>query len=386
MKQMLLAIFSALCFAANAQITVNNSYFPSSGDTVRTARMEDPDDSFDALIRPPGGPYVWDFSNAVTDGTSTTVYQSASAGANVALFSGADLVVIGEAGETYFDKTADQFIALGYAGTDPGGFGLSVVAKFSPAVVERKAPLNFFDIQVNTTDLSLPFSTAQLPDSLFEGVPISIDSIRVRLNTQRVEACDAYGSVKLPSGTEYDVLRVRRTEYTTTNLDVKVPFLGWVDISTLLGGGGGGGGLTDFLGTDTTVTHRFFANDVPQEVAILTLNNSGNEIDDIRFKTETTSSVISDWFDAPGAASVSAFPNPAIDYVRFDCFNLPNDEYTLKIYNIVGKQVHRETHQLVGNKSIRLDLNNFRKGTYLYSLVNKKGDVIGTKRLVIAKP
>jgi hypothetical protein len=55
------------------------------------------------------------------------------------------------------------------------------------------------------------------------------------------------------------------------------------------------------------------------------------------------------------------FPNPAVDWVRFDCSNLPQEEYTLKIYNIIGKVVWKETYQLSGNRSIRIDLDDFKK-------------------------
>ena len=39
-----------------------------------------------------------------------------------------------------------------------------------------------------------------------------------------------------------------------------------------------------------------------------------------------------------------------------------------------------------GKRSIKVDLEDFKKGTYLYSLVNDDGTIIGTKRLVIVKP
>jgi hypothetical protein len=385
MKQMLLTALTALCLHVNAQITVTNSYFPSANDTIRNGSVREPDAAFNSLITAPGGPQNWDLSNAQADLFTTTVYQDASEGSQSANFPGADLVIIGEDGETYLDITPTQMRALGYAGGDPAGFGLNVLAKFNPIVVERTAPLNFFDITTGSTNLTLAFPTVDLPDSLFEGLPSAIDSIRIRLTTQRVEACDGYGTVKLPDNSIYNVLRLKRTEYTTTGLDVRLGFLGWVDISTLLGGGGGGGGgIGEFLGTDTTVTHRFYTNDLPQEVAVLTLNNAQNGLDRITYKVDMVSSV--DDTETPGKANISAYPNPAVDWVRFDCTNLPPDEYTIKIYNILGKPVWMQKYQLTGSKSIRIGLNEFKKGTYLYSLINKKGDVIGTKRLVVVKP
>jgi hypothetical protein len=382
MKRMLLAIFSALYLSASAQITVTSTTFPSAGDTLRNAVDDNPSSSINPAT-PPGGGQVWDFSSLQAAQTSETAYLAASQGGSVSDFPGADLVIIGQAGETYFNVTNSKMEALGYAGADPAGFGLDVLAKFSPPIAERKSPLNFFDISQQTTDLSLPFSTELLPDSLFQGFP-KPDSIRVRSNTQRLEVVDAWGTCQIPGGS-YPVLRQKRTEYTTTNLDAYIgsPFpLGWVSISQFLGGGGGG--LGNFIGTDTTVTYRFYSGTEKEEIAVASMNNSLSEVTSVRFKNNSTSAAPE--VDSPGSAGIQAFPNPAVEWVRFDCTNIAPGEYTLKIFNIIGKVVWKEKYALSGNRSIRLELNNFKKGTYLYSLVDSKGNIIGTKRLVVLKP
>jgi hypothetical protein len=268
---------------------------------------------------------------------------------------------------------------MGYAGGDPANFGIQVLAKFAPAVIAQRNPVNFFDINTQTSNLNIPFSAAALPDSLFGG--FNIDSLRVRIKTDRIEAVDGWGNCNIPGGT-YPVLRQKRTEYTTTNLDVKVPFLGWIDLSALIPGGGQFG---NFLGTDTTITYRFLSGTEKEEIAVATMSNDLSSVENIRFKNNMVTAV-EDAKDAPGTAAIQAFPNPAIEWVRFDCKNLPSDWYTLKIFNIVGKVVWVNGYELAGNKSIRLELQNFKKGTYLYSLVDSKGNVIGTKRLVVVKP
>lgn len=381
MKYMLLAYFASLSLAVAGQITVTNATFPAIGDTLRTAVDLEP--NLATGITPPGGPQMWDFSNLKKQDSNEAIYRAAAAGDQSAKFPGADMVVIGAQSETYFKKSASKFEVLGYAGADPAGFGLDVTAKFSPIVTLRRSPMNFFDINQSVTDLTVPFSTDALPDSLLGGIPGvgSIDSMRVRINYNRLDAVDGYGTLRIPGG-EYPVLREKRTEYTTTNLDVKLPFLGWVDVSTLIGGGGGG--LLGFLGVDTTVTYHFFSGTEKESIAVLTTDNSVSTVERVTFKNNATSAVKD--ADAPGTAGISAFPNPAVEWVRFDCWNLPADEYTLKIFNIVGKAVWKETHQLAGNRSIRVELGDFKKGTYLYSLTDQKGNVVGTKRLVVVKP
>lgn len=374
---MLLAALSALYFTATAQITVTNATFPAAGDSLLFAVDNQPL-GINPATAPSSGSQTWDFSTLQTEEKFSTVYRPASAGGQVANFPGADLVITGQ-GETYFNVTNTKFEALGYAGADPAGFGLNVLAKFSPVVLERKSPMMFFDIGSQTTDLSLPFSTDALPDSLFEGLPLVPDSIRVRVHTQRLDVVDAYGTCQIPGGT-YPVLRQKRTDYTTTGIDVKVPFLGWVDLGTLIGGGG----IGDVLGTDTTVSFRFYSNTEKEEIAVATMSNDLATVESIRFKNLGTSPAIEPV--AAFSGGIQAFPNPAVEWVRFDCTNIVQGEYTLKIFNIIGKCVWKKNYSLSGNTSFRVELDDFKKGTYIYSLVDKYGKAVGTKRLVVLKP
>jgi Secretion system C-terminal sorting domain len=389
---MLLIALSALYCTAFAQPTITD-YLPAAGDSLVSAFESEVDPAFDALITGNNGPFTWDLTDFVYDNPRTTVYADISAAQlpDAAQFPTATLVVVGElGGETYLNRTNTALTGLGFAGPDPAGFDIPVLVRFDPPVVERKSPLNLFDFNSTESDLIIPIATDQLPDSLLEalGVPFIPDSIRIRINTIRSEVVNAYGTVELPGNESYEVLRLERLEQTTTRLDVLLPFFNtWQDVTDLIGGGGG---FTDFLGVDTTITQRFYANGVKEEVAVLTLNNDKTEVDNISVKANldlvsTDEPIITDPF-APGTPSVSAFPNPAVEWVRFDCYNLPTDDYTLKIFNIVGRQVWAQEYTLSGNKGIRIELDNFRKGTYLYSLVGKKGNVIGTKRLVIVKP
>ncbi|MCC6279958.1 MAG: T9SS type A sorting domain-containing protein [Saprospiraceae bacterium] len=391
MKRMLLAVFSALCFHATAQITVTAATFPAAGDTFRHAFDLAPGGA--NFLSPPGGSQVWDFSNLGFEETTETVYQNANKGANFSSFPGAELVVISNTGETYYNVTNNKVELMGYSGSDPANLGVNVLAKFGPAIIERRSPLNFFDINQQTSDLTLPFSTEDLPpqfDSLLSNVPGAnfVDSIRVRINFQRLSVMDGWGSLKIPNlSTAAQVLREKRQEYTTTSMDVHVglpaPFGGWFDIATFFPAGGGPFG--DFLGIDTTVTYRYQSNIDKEELAVVTVSNDQSTVETVRFKNidAVTSSPEE---DAPGTAGVQAFPNPAVQWVRFDCTNLPSDQYTLKIFNIVGKVVWKDNFNMAGNRSIRVDLDDFKKGTYLYSLVNEEGTIIGTKRLVVVKP
>lgn len=387
---MLLVALSAFAITVStAQITITDNTFPSAGDTLRFAFDNDPQ-GID--VAPAAGVtnHLWDFSSLKAGQTGRTVYRNPAAGNNVAQYPGADMVVIGQ-GESYYNKTTTKFEFMGYAGSDPAGFGLSVIAKYAPALIERRAPLKYNDQAQQSSALSLPFPAAPilaiLPDSIVQGFTILPDSFRVRTQIDRTEKVDGWGNCKIPGAT-YPVLRQRRIEYTATRLDAYIkpfPFLPgtWVDITDFVGNGVGGG-FGNFLGTDTTTTFRFLSGTEKVEIAIATMSNDLSQVLSVRFKQNDITAAPD--LLAPGSANIQAYPNPAVEWVRFDCTNLASGDYTLKIFNVIGKTVWKEIYTINGNRSIRIDLDDFKKGTYLYSLSDVKGNIIGTKRLVVLKP
>lgn len=375
-------MLSAVYVSAAAQITVTAATFPKAGDTLRYAFDNAP--IVDAAT-PAGGSQNWDFTSLKSDELSDLAYQPVSAGANKDKFPGADMVLIGDSGESYYNATNTRWEAMGFVGSQAEFFNVVVAAKYNPALVDRYAPLKFFDIHPQTSNLSIPFSTAALPDTLLSTLPIKPDSMRVKISLDRLEVADGWGTCKIPGGT-YPVLRVKRTDYVKTGIDVKLGFF-WLDLSQLLGGAGGGSPLGNFLQPDTTVSYRFFDAADKEEIATVTMNSDLSGPERVRFKNNTVTAVeeSGDAF-APGSASIQAFPNPAIEWVRFDCNNIPTGNYTLKIFNIIGKVIWRQNLKISGSHSVRVELDKFKKGTYLYSLVDGKGNIIGTKRLVIIKP
>lgn len=377
---MLLVILSAIYASATAQITVSAATFPKAGDTLAYATDTAPNVN---AATPPGGNQTWDFSGLQATEVNETIFQPVSAGANKDKFPGADMVLIGANGESYYNLTNTKWENMGFVGSQAGLFNAVLTAKYSPVVVERYAPLNFFDIFQQESNLNLPFSADALPANILSTLPIKPDSVRVKINLKRTEVVDGWGVCKIPGGS-YPVLRAKRTDYNKTGIDVKVGFF-WLDLSQLIPAGSGGP-FGNLLSPDTTVTYRFLSNTQKEEIAAVTMDASLSTTERVRFKNNTVTAVEEEDSFAPGSASIQAFPNPAIEWVRFDCSNIPTGNYTLKIFNIIGKVIWRQNFRISGSHSVRVELDKFKKGTYLYSLVDGKGNIIGTKRLVIIKP
>lgn len=363
-----------------AQITISSSYFPSVGDTISSVSIIPI--AGQVPITDSGGNQLWDFSQVGTNGAlNTDVYVDAAELDTLDAFPNANLALNGNgAGVTYFSKDDSSFELLGFVGLDPTGFGLNLVTSFQPPLVDRTAPLEFLDLDTYSTAAVVPFGADMLPGGILDSLPFSPDSIRILVELDQVDLVDAWGTVTLPGNTSYEVLRQRRVQMTETRLEVKVPILDWQDVTDLFGAAAGG-----FLGMDTTITLNYWAEGVSEAVAVITLDDAEENVTGFTYKnseiiTSTESTSVS------GFENVYAYPNPAIDYAKFDCVNLKPNYYDLKIFNILGLEAYSERYFISGNKMLKVDLSDFRKGTYLYSLVDTTGKVVTTKRLVVIKP
>ncbi len=379
-----------LWLKAIAQITITAAYFPAAGDTLRYAQDLTPPTSLN-LITPPGANQQWDYSALKTNQPTQTIFLPASAGNNAAYFPGADLLIkTFGGGESYYNVTSAQFEFMGFIGGGAIPFVPNAVGRYTPALIERRAPLDYLSVHSQTSNLTIPFAITDLPpifDSIISSIPGGqlFDSVRIRVRFQNADTVDAWGELKIPNAKEFTpVLRQKRVTKTRNTVEARIAgsFPLWIDITAFLGGTPFGG----FAGADSFVVYRFLSNQYKEELLTVTANFTEDTIRSVRFKNlPITVFVAPDLHDAP-AASIQALPNPAVDKVRFECNKLPSDEYTLKVFNLVGKVVWKETFWASGKYSLLLDLEDFNKGTYLYSLSNRKGEILSTKRLIILKP
>ena len=365
--------------AIQAQISITDAYFPQAGDTLKTAFDGMPSG---IIINPAGGSVdqEWDF-NTVQGMSREVLYRNASEGTSNAEFPSANLVILLDpAGESYYKTTATTFELVGYQGLDPANLGINLLVQLNPTLVERRAPLNFLDFGNSSSAVLLPFAAEDIPGGILDSLPITPDSIRLRIAIDRTAIVDGWGKAMIPGG-NYDVLREKQIENRETLMDVKVgigPFAQWVDVTDLIPG-------MDFLGKDTITTYTFYNSTEKEAIAIVTVDNENNDIvNSVEYKDNGIQTSIR--YVDTGKPDLVAYPNPAIDNIRIDFFNLPPSNYTLKVYNILGIVVMEKKYAISGDRSEKINLNNLRKGTYLYSLVTENGKIISTKRLMIMRP
>ena len=380
MKQNILTLLTVLGLTAiaTAQITVTSATFPQPGDTLKTAVDALPEN---IEITAAGGGQTWDYSNLSAPFEAIDIYRPASEGSVFDDVPEADVFFeTAQAGESYFNVTDDKFELIAVnGGGGQIGIDFASLIRFSPPLIQRQT-LIFPQQDISNSSMKITVATEDLPQvilDLLSSFPLQPDSIRVNSETERVDFVDAWGSMTIPGGT-YDVLRQKRTETNDIKVEALVPILGWQDVTGFIAP------FLEDLGNAETVTYRYF-NDVEKEpIAVVTADSTGTMASQVVFKSnDIVNSVSSVQNTIP---NIYAYPNPAIFDTRFEFTNLKEGNYKLKIFNILGVSVWEQRYFVNGSRTVKVDLNDFRKGTYLYSLENSKGKTLMTKRLMVVRP
>ncbi len=358
-----------------SQITITRDYFPRSGDTLYTS-IDNLPTNID--LKTPGENISWDFSQLQSPFIQKTVFYAPAPDLVPEVFSSATVATSEDPGSAWFKASENSFDLLGYSGADPLDFGLESNLVYSPPLPERYAPLSYGDIHELTTKAVLPFSIDQLPNEILEQLPITPDSLRIRIQINRFSEVDAHGSVLLPDGVNYPVLREKRVESLSIGLDAKLGPLPWQDITGLFPG-------NDMLPALTTTSYYFFNNNSKEPIAIVQTDpeEEATAINVIYKATDMTTPVRPSVKNKP---ELIAFPNPAIANVRFEFNNSPAGKYQLKVYNILVQEVLSKEYYIEGPQTVQVDISQLRKGTYLYTLIDEKGKTLGTKRLIVLRP
>lgn len=364
-----LALFATVNYG---QITITNSIFPVPGDTLFTIIDADANVS----IEEDGADVTWDFRSLSGPFARETRFLEASEGSAPEDFPDADMVSISaNAQEIYYQSFNNKIIEVGRAGEFVPGFDIPVAYEELPTF--RRAPISFGDVDDDEAIANVEIGADIIPEELLESVPIDFDSLRISLQTNSENIVDAWGTLRMPDG-DYEVLRDKVSTTTETKIFAKVQFLGWNEIPVALLEGLGE--FADAFGVTETTTYNYYsAND--KEIIASVLLDEEDVITNVEYKGNIIINEIK--VLAPDANLITAFPNPSFGNVSIQMVNYPLGEYRMKVYNVVGKELWAESFQLRNNRVYKADLMHLSKGTYLYSIFDKNGKKLVTKRIAI---
>jgi hypothetical protein len=373
-----LLIFLGVFAVTTAQITVTSATFPQIGDTLKTA-VDNLPENIEVGIA--GGNQNWDFSSLTAPFEAVDIYRDASEGSVFNELPDANLFFeTAQSGESYFKVTNNTVELLAINGGPAGqvGLDLDALVRFTPPLVQRRT-LTFPQQDIGSSNVFIALATSDLPQEILDllDLPILPDSIRLNVETERIDFVDAWGTMEIPGGS-YDVLRFKRTETNNIMVEALVPFLGWTDVTDVVAP------FLDNLGNGTTISYHFYNDEEKEPIAVATMNEDESEVTQVVYKSNE---IVSNTNTLTSASpNIFAYPNPAIFDARFEFTNIKPGNYNLKIYNILGVNVLQKKYYINGGRTIKVDLHDLRKGTYLYSLVDEKGKTLMTKRLMIVRP
>jgi|GEM_PF-2151828 len=228
MKYGYILIFSLISLAVTAQ-TITSATIPSIGTDLVQYGIT----GFDTnVVKKSGTNQVWDFTSVAPNGFQLSYhYRAPSAGAYSELFPDANILVQTAGRSDVYYLTNDTGLRLIggplQAPVFPGGV---LPVRFTPPMAEFNFPLSYGSSSNETASFYFNIPPEIIPDSIKESFPFELDSMRIRSNINRIYHCTGSGIIKLPAR-EYEAVQVDYRAKTSQHVEIKVPFLGWIDVS-----------------------------------------------------------------------------------------------------------------------------------------------------------
>ena len=359
---------------AMGQPIITTEVLPKIGDTIIMASDNLPE-NIDALNR--GDKQEWDFMGLQSAYGQKVAVKAIDKNHPTSLFSEANLMIEGTNDTEYFFKRPDKHSLdlIGIKGLDPLNLGISTTVYFAPPLQYFHFPLKYGDKTQKEGSFYFKVAVQDLPKEMIYSLPITPDSVRFRCKLTQQKEIDAWGTLALPDNT-YEVLREKHIETRNYEVAVKNQKTSWENITADIS--------KSLLPKKQVLTaYNFYSNEIRTKVATVNMNPDNNQPKSVQYIVSEASSNLR---LPSGKADIYAYPNPAINEVRFELSNLKPSTYILKIYNILGVVVQEESYKLNGFKTVKLDISKLRKGTYLYSLADAKGKTVATRRLIVIRP
>jgi hypothetical protein len=374
MKVVWIIPFILFSLSLSGQIQIKKRPLPQEGDVVLFYV-----DQLPSNIDPgkAGSAQRWNFMTLLSPFIRRSVYGNAKINAVENKFKSADLSrKIDEHTEALYIKEDGDLLLAGYVGLDPFGLGVRNIFQFTSPLVEQRQNIEYGDGSNTKTSMTATFILNDLPKKVRQLLPVTPDSVRLVMTSQRMDEVDAWGTMLMPGGF-FDVLREKRSEARNLRIETKIGSLPWQDITnTLL--------ANDIFGNHVFLSYYYYATEFSEPLVKIFMKADNQGVDKVIYRANLIDQPIQDIDDIkPG---VYAFPNPAIVNARFEFSNLNPDRYQLAILNVLGVEVWSKEYYIRNNDIQKVDVSFLKKGTYLYSLKDSKGKILTTKRLVIIRP
>ncbi len=350
--------------------------FPAIGDTLLIATDRLP---YQIIIGEPGPARLWDFTSLKAPFAQRTLIVPFTNRSSIPELDEAEAVVAGFGEEEVFVRfTADEVLEVGRKIPHPMDESITINGYYmKPRVLFQK--LQYLDKAEAEHILVAPFhalpEAARNPVERTRRMPGEIRFVRI---IREERHADAWGALRISSFGRYNVLRQKVVEEISYGYEVKDDAGNWVAVKP------SNMNLPTLL-PEKREYYIFWSDELRQPPAIVFMEQPGlPRVHKIMYKPLPFNSRVVDAL--PNGAEVIAYPNPTFDFVRFDFMNLPDGNYFVDIYNILGMQIRSFEVDVDGYTTSEFDLSDLKKGTYIYRIRNEQNRTITSKRLIIIQP
>lgn len=381
MKNVGLLIILLLGFlTVNSQITITNATFPKEGDKLKYATLSGQGVTIDMLSN--AGPRAWDFSVLNRGVKFEESYRIAKDGKDAAVFPDADMYYLNGREERYIKSSTTKLEELGIGGVNPL-FNVPLAIRYTSKPVIRQAPLSFVGATKSVSSWNIALSGSVFPDSLLASFPAGFkpDSVKIQFSSETNGLMDAYGTLKM-QGHTFEVLREKARVETSTDVFIKVGFLGWINISAAAQFGISlPEFIQRFLGKRVSTEYRYYAND-KKEILVNAIYDDKDAFQSVTFadlgQVSATENIINRTF-------VDIYPNPASDVLTIQTGEWEDGMYLITLSDINGKAVYAEPTILRSGENKRVDISKFTLGTYFLTIRDQFNQKAVTSKVIISR-
>ena len=236
-----------------------------------------------------------------------------------------------------------------------------------------KPSLELGTMEEYSNTIKMVFASDKLPDEIWQFIPESTKYLRLIIDLHGQIETDATGQIYTPGGF-YNVSRQRKLEFRTINYELLTPSGDWEDVTAAVEG--------VFPTTDQLAEIHFLTPDLTVPVVSVFLENE-QQINTVEFATKHKPNIYVN--KDLSKKDIFVYPNPSYGDVRLNILNYPSGTYKIKVFNILGSIIWDKEINIDNEKSFKLDLTHLKKGSYFYSLEDKNGNTLKSKKLVIIR-
>ena len=368
-------IFSSL--SLSAQITLGPDWLMEAGFSMTLftdASYNDPQGN----VAKAGANQMWEFTQDLDANDTTMVLaRNASMGAAFDSFPTADLVFTSElevgfvtaTSEVYLKRSGNDLNVIGIADSDPAA--ILPAFRLTDPLLFQSTPITYQSTSADQTRLRLTFPpeilTAILGDSTFTTF---IDSLGVSIGQDVENEVDGWGTINL-NGESYDALRIRSETQAFQDIEVKVPFLGWVPITQQIPG------IDSTIDFNSQATYSYSWVVAAEPYPIMQVNVDSNNV--AESATYRTDAIVSTREQLP-QVGITAFAQNNMLTVT-----LASEDYNslgeVKVFGSNGAVLDQQSVQL-GNDQIEFNTSAWPTGIQLVTAWSN-GRLVGTKKVLV---